>query len=119
MEQYSNFITPPDHSEDPHINVLLIDADWLEVEAVAMWCKTANRSYNVYLYSDIMLDEEWLALTINRMDHIIVNMADSAISQVKGQLLKGTHTWYYGPRTFLGNKQKIERPLDWFISHDS
>lgn len=115
MAPYSNFVTPPDFVADQHPSVLIVDADWVDIEAVALWCKTASVSLNVYIYSDIMLDEEWLSKAINKVDNIILNMQSSAVDHVKKQLIKGPHTWYYGDKTFLGNDRKIDNLLDWFV----
>lgn len=118
-EPYSNFITPPDFVDTANTSVLIVDAAWDDVETLALWCKEAHQSYNIYIYSDIMLDEAWLADAINAVDVVIVNTEDSAVSHVKNQLIKAANCWYYGPKKFLGNKQRMERPIDWFMSHDA
>jgi hypothetical protein len=116
MQAYSNFITPPDFVKDDFPTVLIIDADWNHIDNIALWCKTAPVSLNVYIYIDIMLDEEWLVHAINQSQTIIVNMEPSAVDHIKKQLLKADNVWYYGPNTFLGNPRKIQNPLDWFVT---
>ena len=116
MEQtYSNFVTPPDFVKDQFPSVLIVDADWNDIDNLAIWCKTAPVSLNVYVYSDVMLDEVWLAEAINSVDNIIVNTAASAVDHIKNQLLKASNVYYYGDKTFLGNDRKITGVLDYFI----
>jgi hypothetical protein len=116
MQAYSNFITPPDFVKDDFPTVLIIDADWNHIDSIALWCKTAPVSLNIYIYIDIMLDEEWLVNAINQSKTIIMNTESSAIDHIKKQLLKADNVWYYGPHTFLGNPRKIQNPLDWFVT---
>lgn len=115
-EPYSNFITPPSSVTDDFPSVLIIDADWNDIDSVAIWCKTASVSLNIYLYSDIMLDEIWLAESINKADNIIMNIAPSAVDHIKRELVKAPNVWYYGDKTFLGNDRKIAGVMDWFIT---
>jgi hypothetical protein len=119
MEQYSNFITPPDFVKDEFPTVLIVDADWIDVESVALWCKTAPKSYNIYIYSDIMMDEVWLADAINSCNTVIINMEHSAVDHIKRQLIKASNCWYYGGAKFLGNPKNIDKPLNWFINDNS
>jgi hypothetical protein len=114
--QYSNFVTPPDFIDEDKPGVLIIDADWSDIETVALWCKTAPRDYNIYIYSDIMMDEIWLAQAINSVDVVILNTEDSAVKHVKTQLLQAENVWYYGPHTFRTNTQKLGKPIEWFIN---
>jgi hypothetical protein len=115
MQYYSNFITPPDFVDNDFPSVLIVDADWNDVESVALWCKTAPINLNIYVYSDIMLDEEWLMDAMNRCQIILVNMATSAVDHMKKHMIKSDKTWYYGDKTFLGNKNKISLPIDYFV----
>jgi hypothetical protein len=111
---YSNFITPPDFVDEPLPTVLVIDADWNDVETLALYCQSAKDSYNVYLYSDIMMEEEWLRKAIDVAHVIILNSAESACTKIKNQLIKDPRTWYYGPHKYLANPQRIESPIDFF-----
>lgn len=114
-QHYCNFVTPPDFVEDQFPSVLIIDADWNDIDSIALWCKTAPVNLNVYIYSDIMLSEVWLAQAINNSDTIIMNTASSAVDHIKKELLKAQNVWYYGDKNFLANKQKLETPLDYFV----
>jgi hypothetical protein len=113
-QPYSNFITPPSFVEDQFPSVLIVDADWNDIDGLAIWCKTAPVSLNIYLYSDIMLDEEWLVQAINRAENIIINLDSSAVDHIKKQLIKAPNVWYYGDKTFLGNNRKLSGVMDYF-----
>ena len=115
MQHYSNFVTPPDFVNDEFHTVLLIDLDWVHVDELSIWCKTAPVNLNIYIYQDIMLNEAWLADAINRANTIIMNTDGSAVDHIKNQLIKASNVWYYGDKKFLGNQQKIDNPLDWFV----
>jgi hypothetical protein len=119
-EPYSNFITPPDFvDDDSRPSVIVIDAAWDDIEVLALWCKTADRSYNIYIYSDVMLDEEWLVNSINRCQYVILNTEDSDVTHIKNKLIKAPNCWYYGPKKFLANSQRINRPIDWFLQEQA
>jgi len=115
---YSNFITPPDFVADELPTVLIVDADWNDVETIAMFCKATPHQFNVYLYTDIMLDEEWLNKAISLAHAIIINTQESACTKIKNQLLKDPRTWYYGPQKFLANSNKISSPLEFFSKYN-
>ncbi len=117
---YCNFITPPDRAPEALPSVLLVDSDWNEIEEIALWYKNSNSElyYNVFLYQDSMWEPEWLKEIFDSVDAVIVNTADSAITDVKMRFIKDSRTWYYGPVKFKGSEQQLERPLDWFIKHD-
>lgn len=114
-EHHSNIITPPDHVHENVTSILIVDADWADVENVALWCKTAAKTYDIYVYQDIMMDVEWLMQSINNVTLIILNMAESSISDVKKKLLSAGNVYYYGVPPFLANPRHLQKPLDWFI----
>ena len=113
---HSNIVTPPDFVEENETSVLLVDVQWTDVEDVALWCKTAPKSYDIYIYQDIMLDPEWLIQSVNRVKVVIMNMETSAISDIKKDLLRTPKVHYYGIDKFLSNPQHLGKPLDWFIN---
>jgi hypothetical protein len=112
---HSNFITPPDLVDNDLPTVLMIDAAWDDVENIALFCQNSKRCYNVYLYTDIMFDAEWLGDAVKRAHAIILNSAESGCTQDKNRLLKDPRTWYYGPNNYLGNTNQLRNPIDFFI----
>lgn len=100
-------------------NILLVDLSWEEIEEIAVWFKNTNKAtgYNVYLYQDTMWEPDWLTTVKDSVQHVIVNTAESAITDVKMRWIKEPTTWYYGPVQFKGSDQQLSRPLDWFLQH--
>lgn len=116
---YSNFILPPDFVEEEKHTVLIIDPDWSDIEPIATFCKHTDQVFNVYLYNEVNQDQDWLSQAINVADVVIVNTHDSSISAEKDRLTNLSKTWYYGPKNFLVNKNKIEAPVDYFLQYAS
>jgi hypothetical protein len=116
---HCNFITPPDLAPEALPSVLLIDADWTDIEAIALWYKngTLETCYNVFLYQDSMWEPDWLNSVADYADVIIVNTEDSAITNSKMKYINRDSTWYYGPVKFKGSNRQLETPLDWFVNH--
>ena len=116
---HCNFITPPDQAPEALPSVLLVDADWGDIEELALWYKNSNceTSYNVFLYQDTMWEPDWLAGLVEYVDMIIVNTEESAITNTKMKYISRENTWYYGPVKFKGSDRQINRPLDWFVKH--
>jgi hypothetical protein len=116
---YCNFITPPDQAPEALASVLLIDADWNEIEEIALWYKNGDRDtcYNIFLYQDIMWEPDWLQNVADSVDIIVVNTAESAILNTKMKYITRESTWYYGPVAFKGSDRQLEKPLDWFVKH--
>ena len=115
---HSNFVTPPDFVDNDLPTVFLIDASWDDVENLALFCQTSKHCYNVYLYNDIMFDEEWFEEAARRSQTIIMNSEKSGCTPQKNKLLKDSRTWYYGPNHYLGNNQQLKSPIDYFIKNN-
>ena len=116
-QEYSNFITPPDRVDEPKHSVLIMDADWNDVEVIAHWCRGADTYFNVYLYEDIMGDEEWAVQVANSVDAIIVNSRAGSADAMKGLFLKMDKVWYYGPKNYLRTDNRLETPLEYFVRY--
>lgn len=112
---YSNVITPPSFAKDKFESVLIIDSAWNEIEDVIHWFKTeSDKNYNLYLYQDTMWEQAWLDQAINLVDHILINTQPGELTPIKSRLVADDRTWYYGPMTFAGSQQQIQRPIDFF-----
>jgi len=122
MADHSNFITPPDFisSDSEDINnatVLVIDADWIDVEHVAAFCKTSDKAYNVYLYSSEMDNLPWLHDAERRATAIIINTASTVISSIKDKWAEKDKAFFYGPKSSLKNqKNQLRKLTDYFIN---
>ena len=114
---FSNFVTPPDilQDQDTVHTVLIIDADWIDVDAVAMFCKTSDEQFNVYLYSSDLNDITWLNKVYALANAVIINTDPSPISGMKDRWAEGKKSWYYGTKRFLKNQEhNIKKPIEYF-----
>jgi hypothetical protein len=114
-EEFSNIITPPDFVDYKGRVVVMIDPEWTEVEDVAFYLKTSKHQYNVYVYRDEMGDQEWLNQAVAKTTHIIVNTVGNDTSPLKDKIASRKESFYYGPKNFLMNENKIDRPIDYFL----
>jgi hypothetical protein len=116
-ETYSTIITPPDVSTYPSHTVLLIDPQPSEIEDVALFLKGATDVYSVYIYLAEMNDYEWLHKIMPDCHAIVVNTLNNEDTRQKDKLAaSGKNVWYYGPKNFLSNRNRIEQPIDYFIN---
>lgn len=116
QEKYTNFVTPPDTVTDKQHTVLLMDVSEEHVQQIAHWCKQARDTYNIYLYHAGMSDPEWFKYMMLNTDAMIINTEDSDLSGLKDRAAESSRSWYYGPRNFLTNAQRIQTPLEYFLS---
>lgn len=118
--EFSNIITPPDFVETRAYTVLLIDPEWTEVEDVAFYLKTAKEAYNVYVYRSEMDDSTWFERAVSKSQHIILNTINNDKSIIKDKMATNKttskRTSYYGPKNYLMNPNRIEKPIDYFIN---
>jgi hypothetical protein len=110
----SNFITPPDFVDDEQHTVTIIDASPVDVETLAILCSGNDESFNVYLYKYDLDNLEWLDAAVARSHVLIVNTEETTISSVKDRLAALPQAYYYGPKNFLANANKINNILDYF-----
>jgi hypothetical protein len=114
-EQFSNIITPPDFINSRALSITMIDPEMTEVEDVAFFLKTATETFNVYVYRSEMDNEEWLTEVVTKSTAVVVNTVNTSCSKIKDKLAVNPKTYYYGPKNFLMNKNRIEKPIDYFI----
>lgn len=116
-QEYSNFITPPDFVNEKKHTVFIMDADWNEVENIALWCQNVDTYFNVYLYEDIMCEEEWAVKAVELADAIIINSRNGTADAMKGLFLKLDKVWYYGQKNYLRTDNRLDSPLDYFVQY--
>ena len=114
-EQFSNIITPPDFVKTKAENIVLIDPDWSEIEDVAFYLKSATKVYNVYVYRTEMDDLNWLHKAVSKSTAVIVNTVNTESSGIKDKLALSSTAYYYGPKNFLMNRNRLEKPIDYFV----
>lgn len=116
--EFSNIITPPDFINDNKVEtIVIIDPEMSEIEDVAYFLKTAAKSFNVYVYRSDMDDQRWLAGAVTKASAVVINTAVSDISHIKDKLVatNAHNHYYYGPKNFLTNHNRIEKPVDFFV----
>jgi hypothetical protein len=111
---HSNIITPPDFINDENTQILIIDPDWNDVDTLSLWLQNTAKTYNIYVYTDVMMEPEWLESAIGLAHVIILNTQDSACTPIKNKLIKDSRTWYYGPHRYLGNTRQIADLIEYF-----
>ena len=52
---------------------MLIDFDVEDIERVALFCKTSQKDFDVYLYRNDIGDLEWLNSVNHLMDKVLIN----------------------------------------------
>jgi len=107
---YSNFITPPDFTNEDKHTVTVIDATDSEIELLCRVAQNSIEDYNIYLYKSEMSNANWLSQAINLSESIIVNIDihDNL------DIFKNEKTYYYGSKTILSPATKINSILDYF-----
>lgn len=114
-ETHSNIITPPDFLDNDLKSVLVIDPEWSEIEDLALVLKASPKAYNVYVYLAGMDKVEWLEEAARKADTVIVNTIETDISHIKDRIAVKLSSYYFGPKNFLMNPNRIERPIDYFL----
>jgi len=116
--EFSNIITPPDFVASREHTVTLIDPEMGEIEDLALLLKTSKDTFNVYVYRSEMNEEDWLQEVIAKSSSVIVNTVNNDMSHYKDLLAaKNQNVWYYGPKNFLMNRNRIEKPIDYFVAY--
>ncbi len=119
VEVYTNFITPPDAVINDNHTVVLIDATDEQIDHLAEFCKTANCSYNVYIYNNGMNNLDWLNQALAQANAFVINTDPNDLSPVKDHIAESPKAWYYGPKRFLMNNQSINNPEKYFQDYEN
>lgn len=118
-EEFSNIVTPPDFVFNANHSVVLIDPEMSEIEDIAFYLKTAKKAFNVYVYKTDMGDEQWLAKAISESMTVVINTVQNENSLFKDKMAVKRDAFYYGPKRFLMNNNRLEKPIDYFVQIDS
>lgn len=113
--QFSSIITPPDFIKSRAFSVTIIDPEMSEIEDIAFFLKASKETFNVYVYRSEMNDEAWLNKVATKSAAVVVNTLNTSCSGIKDKLAVNPKTYYYGPKNFLMNKNRIEKPIDFFV----
>jgi hypothetical protein len=116
---YSNIIIPPDFVDEAKHTVLIIDADAGHVQSIGAFLKNSDNCFNIYLYHADMENPEWFSQARTRADAVIVNTEKNNFSTTKDILAEMPDAYYYGPKKFLKNNNRLHSPVDYFTNFDN
>jgi len=108
----SNLITPPDIVNNGLHSVTLVDPEQQEVDAVIRFCQFSKSAFNVYVYTPNMNNFTWLSQAVNASHAVIINTRTDDYQD----LCLLSKTYYYGPKNYIENQQKIDDPLHYFAT---
>jgi hypothetical protein len=106
----SNLVTPPDIIKNGLHSVTLVDPEQNELDTIIKFCQHSDKAYNIYVYTPIMNNLDWLAKSVNTSDAIIVNTRSDDYKDL--WLLD--KTYYYGPKILVENKKRLDDPIHYF-----
>jgi hypothetical protein len=109
----SNLVTPPDIVRNGLHSVILIDPEQHDVDAVIKFCQFSKISFNVYVYTPNMDNDQWLDDAVNASDAVIVNTRANRYNNFC--LLD--KSFYYGAINLVENQKKLPDPLHYFAAH--
>ena len=70
----AKFITPPNKLPDnDRRKLLIVDADWHDMEAVAVLCMTRNVNLDFYIFGPTSIDIAWLENAAGAVGTILLN----------------------------------------------
>lgn len=74
----ARFISAPDKlpvadPEEVHTKILIVDANWRDIEAIAFLCMTRQVKYDFYLFGPTSIDLKWLDRAVDAADTILIN----------------------------------------------
>lgn len=113
---YSNFITPPDviDPKENSVVITIIDANWPDVEALAVWAQSSPVTFDVYLYHHLNNDLSWLDRVVGLSNAVLINTDVNEFSLYKDLMIELKKAWHYGEKTFLGNTRHVKNPVEFF-----
>lgn len=115
-ETFSSIITPPDFVKTRGYDITIVDPTTSEIEDIAFFLKTAKDTFNVYVYMSTMNDVEWFKKAAAKSIAVVINTVNTDVSSIKDKLAAKKDNYYYGPKNFLMNKNRIEKPIDFFVA---
>lgn len=110
----AKFITSPDKLPSNDRNKLLIvDADWHDMEAVAVLCMTRNINLDFYIFGPTSIDTEWLDNAACVANTILINNKEDTERhlEVKDKLEKFDTSVSIG-----ADADPFATPLDYIVS---
>jgi len=114
----TRFITSPDKPEDLHNVILLVDFSADEIAEAAYACKVCEKDFDVFLFSPVDKDRDWLDWVFAHADCCIVNLSTATNMLVKAQFLSYKKTFGVGTLELVP-KKKLESLPEYFKKQDN
>jgi len=111
----ARFISAPDKlpapdPEEVHTKILIVDASWRDIEAIAFLCMTRQVKYDFYLFGPTSIDLKWLDHAVNEADSILINGTDTGRHlEIKTDLSKLKKS------IVLGEGNILKLPMDFIV----
>lgn len=116
MVTNSKFITSPDIVAHEHHTVLMVDADWEDIETVAYFCKSSQETFTIYLYQAYENNKEWLMDAFAQCDIVLINHVDGKLSSFFNKMLNDSNAFYFGEK-IEGKDNFYKNPVEYFIEY--
>ncbi len=111
----ARFISAPDKlpaadPEEIHTKILIVDANWRDIEAIAFLCMTRQVKYDFYLFGPTSIDLKWLDHAADEAESILINGASTGRHvDIKENLSKLEKS------IVLGEGNKLKLPMDFIV----
>lgn len=114
----TRFITSPDQPTDLHNTILLVDFSADEIVETVYMCKTCEKDFDVFLFSPVDNNRDWLDWAFALSNTCIVNLSNATNMLVKAQFLSHKKTFGVGLLE-LPMKKKIDSLPEYFKKQDN
>ena len=94
---------------------MLIDPSQETVFEIGEICKSVGTDFDVYIYTHIFNDLNWLETAFNVVDTVLIDTQPSGLSPVKDRLINHQKAYHYGPKKFLHNFKNISSAQEYFL----
>lgn len=111
----AKFISAPDKlPTNDRRKLLIVDADWRDIEALGLLCMTQNVELDFFLYGPTAIDKEWLSNASEAATVIIVNNKDDTDRHIEEK--KGINSLGKKVLSFGAHGDKYAAPLDCVVA---
>ena len=111
----AKFITAPDKistDSTTQTRILIVDAEWHDVETIALLCMTRQMKYDFYLFGPTSINIEWLNHAAGTADVILINNVNTGRHvDIKNNLSKLKKAKSLGTPS-----DKFKLPLDYLVT---
>jgi hypothetical protein len=113
----TRFITSPDRPTDLQNAILLVDFSADEIAEAAYACKTCEKDFDVFLFSPVDKDRDWLDWAFAQSQACVVNLNVATNMLMKAQFLSNKKTFGIGVLEIVPRKKLTALP-EYFRQQD-